>query len=313
MKWKAYVPLAVALVLGLFAARMAMNLVGVEAPKIIQATSFTPIVVAGRDITAGTVLAETDLSTIKVDSSTVPDNAMLAASAAAGKVVKINLTKGQPILPTVLADEGAGYGIAATLPQGYRLVTVDINEITGVAGFIQPKCRVDIVSTIQNDGKPITKTLLQSVLVFAVGGRTNPTAPVDPQAPASHTVTLLVKPADAERLELASTVTRLRMVLKNGNDNENVGGNGITLAELKGDKSDAANPDGATVQNAADVQPATQPSRGGKLSWSIQVIRGGAASLQTVDIAKPAAPATDAPQKPAAAQLSDISTESIKK
>ena len=75
MKWKAYVPLAVALVLGLFAARMAMNLVGVEAPKIVAATNFTPIVVAGRDIEAGTALAETDLATMKVDSNALPDNA----------------------------------------------------------------------------------------------------------------------------------------------------------------------------------------------------------------------------------------------
>jgi len=311
MKWKAYVPLAVALVLGLFAARMAMNLVGVEAPKIVAATNFTPIVVAGRDIEAGTALAETDLATMKVDSNALPDNAMLATNLAVGKVIKIGLTKGQPILPSELAEEGAGYGVAASLPPGFRLVTVDINEITGVAGFIQPKCRVDIVSTIQNDGKPITKTLLQSVLVFAVGGRTNPTAPIDPQAPAAHTVTLLVKPEDAERLELASTVTRLRMVLKNGKDTDEVSGNGITLAELKGDADDAADPDGPTVQNAADVHPTTQPTKAGKMSWTIQVIKGGAMSTQKIDI--PKHPATDVQKKPAAAQFSDTSMESIRK
>lgn len=298
MKWKAFLPLAVALVMGLFAARMAMNLVGVEGPKIVAATNFTPIVVAGRDIEAGAALAETDLATIKVESGNLPDGAMTTNSQAVGHVLKIAVTKGQPILPSLIAADGAGFGVAATLPPGYRLTTVEINDITGVNGFIQPQTRVDIVSTIQLDSKSTTKTLLQSVLVFAVGGRTNPLAPIDPAAPPAHTVTLLVKPADAERLELAASMTRLRMVLRNGKDTEDYTSNGMTIADLKGDKTDAAaDPFAAPgMQNVADTTPTTMPS-GAKTSWTIQIIKGGATSSQTLDVpaAKPAAEPAKAP------------------
>ena len=299
MKWKAFIPLAVALVLGLFAARMAMNFVGVEGPKLVEATNFTPIVVASRDIEAGTALAETDLSTIKVDSGNLPDGAFTTNAPAVGKVLKIRITKGQPVLPSVLADDGAGYGVAATLPKGFRLVTVDINDITGVAGFIQPQSRVDIVSTLQSDGKPVSKTLLQSVLVFAVGSRTNPTAPIDPNAPQqSHTITLLVKPEDAERIELAATTTRLRMVLRNGRDTEDKAGNGITLAELRGDKQDAApDPFASTgIQNVSCTQPSDAPGFESR-SWTIEIIKGGTQSTQTMQL--PAKPETK-PQQPKA-------------
>ena len=283
MKLKAIAPLLVAIVFGLLAARLAMKVVN-TGTKIIETTHLTSIVVAAHDMEPGTTLIDTDMTLGKVDEATIPSGAYIATSGPMNRVTKIAIVKGQAILPNVLADDGAGYGVAATLPQGMRAITVDINDTTGVAGFIQPQSRVDVVTTIQADGKPITKTLLESVMVLAVGSRTNPNAVVDPQQQQSHTVTLLVKPKDAEKLELASTTSRVRLLLRNGRDTGEVDNAGVTLADLKGDSGAdpfAAAP--AAAIPAADVAT-TQPAEPTHTSWTVEIIKAGQPSSQTFDI-----------------------------
>lgn len=291
MKLKAIAPLVAAIVLGLFAARMAMTLVANSGPKVVESTHFAPIAIAARDIEAGTTLTDADVALGKIDDATVPAGAYTTTAGPVNRVLKYGVIKGQPILPNTLADDGSGYGVAATLPKGMRAITVDINDTTGVAGFIQPQCKVDVVATIQSEGKPMSKTLLESVTVLAVGSRTNPNAPEGQPQQASKTVTLLVKPKDVERLELATNTSRVRLVLRNGRDTTEVDNAGITLADLKGEHDDAGDPFAASGKTlpATDVAIATtQPTR---QSWTVEIIKGGATSTQTFDLPAPQAPA----------------------
>jgi pilus assembly protein CpaB len=336
MNWKAYIPLAVAIVMGLLAARMAMNLVSGQ-PEVVQvATNLTPIVVAAGEIEPGTVLTEQHLRLGKVDAADVPAGAFTMPGQVVNKVVKVGLTPGQPILPSLLAAEGSGTGVSVMLPKGFRAITLEINDVSGVAGFIQPSCKVDVVGTIQADGKPLAKTILESIPVFAVGGRTGPAQPPQPGQPIeqARTITLLCTPEQAEKLELATSSTRIRLVLRNGQDTGTSDSDGITIAELKGhSRGDGSDPFGeAGPHNASD--PTTRPSadpkgvhpvadvhqQPAKQPWTIEVIRGGVQSTQVFEIPVPP-PAADvtavtkpevdpkAPQANVPASLEDLFTE----
>jgi pilus assembly protein CpaB len=200
MNWKAFVPLAIAIVLGLLAARVGMSLVSSNPQAVIMPTHLVSTLVAARDIEAGAAMTEADVVVAQVTPEALPANALTQPSQIANRVLKVGVSKGQALAPTLLADDGAGYGVSATLPPGFRAITLAITDTTGVAGFIQPKCKVDVITTFNNDGKSMAKTLLEGITVLAVGSRTNPTTPVDPQQPQSRTVTLLVKPKDAEKI-----------------------------------------------------------------------------------------------------------------
>lgn len=326
MNWKPYAPLGVAVVLGLLAARVGMSLVDASGPAITEPTNLVPVLVAARDIDPGTTLAETDFTLAKLPADTLPAGAFTGSGQAAGKVVRIALIMGQTLTPNLLADDGAGYGVGATLPAGMRAVTVDVVETTGVAGFILPQCKVDVLATLLIDGKSISKTVLESVTVLAVGSRTNPTAPNDPATPPSKTVTLLVKPKDAEKVELAATMSRVRLVLRNGRDDSVADSEGITLAELQGRD---ANPSGgplpvSTTQPAvpSDITPvvdsmpgtdpfadktADAPVQSVRPQWTVQVIRAGQIANERFDLPIPLAKvATTKPAAEAAGDEADL-------
>ncbi|MDB5327451.1 MAG: cpaB [Phycisphaerales bacterium] len=302
MNWKAFTPLAIAVVLGLLAARLGMSMVSANHQVVVEPTNLVPVMVAARDIEAGTTLTEMDVMLAKVPPEAAPIGVFGSPSQAANHVAKINLTKGQAITPGLLADDGAGFGVGATLPTGYRAITVDISDTTGVAGFIMPKCKVDVVTTLNIDGKSMAKTVLESVTVLAVGSRINPIASTDPQQqgqqqPQSRTITLLVKPKDAEKVELAASVGRVRLVLRNGRDESVADSEGITLAELKGrhegdpfadvqQASSTTQPSASPVSQVKDIKPLNN-------NWSVQVIKAGQVTTQNFDV--PATPkATDA-------------------
>ena len=301
MNWKAFTPLAIAVVLGLLAARVGLSMVSSAHPIVAETTNLMPVVVAAHDIDAGATLAETDLMVAKVTPEAAPAGTFASPAQAANKVLKIAIAKGQAISPGLLADDGAGYGVGATLPTGFRAITVDITDTTGVAGFILPKCKVDVVTTLNVDGKSMAKTVLESVTVLAVGSKISPiSAPADAQQPqpASRTVTLLVKPKDAEKVELAASVGRVRLVLRNGKDESVADSDGITLAELKGRRE--ADPFADVQQAASTTQPSVIPVKEIKPlgnSWSVQIIKAGQVTTQNFElpVAPKAAEPTEAP------------------
>jgi pilus assembly protein CpaB len=206
------------------------------------------------------------------------------------------MVKGQPIVEAMLAPKGAGSGLQATIPTGMRAITLEINEFTGLAGLLVPNCRVDILSTLSaNDSNgQVTKTIVQNVKVTAVGQRTGVAGEPPPANPGemARSITVLVKPAEAEAIELACSTSRPRLVLRGGRDNEIVATAGISVGQLRGTQDSdalistaAANP---TTQPtiAATTQPfepvtiakAEPPKR------VIKVIRGGVESKVTLDV-----------------------------
>src|SRR5208282_4456084 len=131
-----------------------------------------------------------------------------------------------------LAPKGMGPGMQAAVPLGMRAVTVEINEMTGVAGYLSPGCHVDVIQTLKDDktGQPTARTLAQNVKITAIGVRHNP----QDGDGGGRSITLLVTPAQAELMELCSTLGHPRFSLRNGNDLAVSEPKGITLAELLG-------------------------------------------------------------------------------
>jgi pilus assembly protein CpaB len=179
----------------------------------------TYIVSAASDIKLGSVLRDADLSTIEV-TGTLPKGAILRKQDAIGRGVISDLYLGEPVLQSRLAAPGSGGGLAATIPQGMRASAIKVNDVVGVAGFVTPGMRVDVLIAGSPPGTPnnsaqgtLSKTLLQNIQVLSAGTDIQRDAEGKPQQ--VQVVNLLVTPEQAELLNLASNEMRIQLVLRN--------------------------------------------------------------------------------------------------
>jgi pilus assembly protein CpaB len=196
----------------------------------------TQVIVAARTMELGTLIRDSDLK-LGDWSGTLPKGSILRKEDVVGRGVMAAIYEGEPVLENRLAPKGAGAGLAATIPAGMRAVAVRVNEVVGVAGFVVPGMRVDVlISGNPPGGSPavgtVSKTLLQNIEVLSAGQNFQKDAegkPVQVQV-----VNLLVTPEQAEILSLASNETRIQLVLRNPLDTETSKTNGIALVNLYG-------------------------------------------------------------------------------
>ncbi len=139
----------------------------------------------------------------------------------------------EPILEHDLAAPGSGIGLTAKIPPGMRAVSVRSNEIVGVAGFLFPGSRVDVLGIFRpvGEGDPVTQTILQNVEVATAGQRDQPDPNGKPET--VNVVTLFLSPEDSQKLIMASTLaTTIQFVLRNGMDESKQEVKPVTLSEL---------------------------------------------------------------------------------
>lgn len=285
MNVKKIAPLLFALILGGIAAVMMFNFISSRQTTV--EVKRPPVVLAKHNLDAGAVLTLDDLMLGNVASEAVPDTVFQSPEQLVGRVTVVPLIQGQAITSTLLAPRGVGPGLQAAVPSGMRTVSVDINEITGVAGYLVPGCHVDLIQTVRDEktGMPQARTIAQNVKVTAVGMRHNP----QDGDGGGHSVTLLVTPPQAELIELACSVGRPRFALRGGNDLALVDTKGVTFAELVGHHANR-NDEFNTVQPVVTQLPSTQPSAlianattqpsmdTENDQWTVEVIRGGSES-----------------------------------
>src|SRR5438477_1029664 len=192
------------------------------------------VVLATRNLELGTVIKEDD-----VKLSDWPGAVPIGATTDVQKVLKRGATTPihakEPVIETRLAPLGAGGGLAAMIPQGMRAVAVRVNEVVGVAGFVVPGMRVDILisgNTPGGDGNlgTLTKTLLQNIEVLSAGQDFKKDTEGKPIA--VPVVNLLVTPEQAEQLSLASNQTTIQLILRNPLDREVSKTTGTALRNL---------------------------------------------------------------------------------
>ncbi|MFN0106687.1 MAG: Flp pilus assembly protein CpaB [Bryobacteraceae bacterium] len=192
------------------------------------------VVVAAKPLGIGGSIKPGDVKVSKVPLDQFPKGAFSKVEEVMDRPVVSNILLDEPIIVGRLGERGSGQGIAPIIPVGMRAVTVRVTEVVGVAGFVLPGMRVDVLVT----GRPpdssdtVTRTVLQNIVVLSAGQTYQPDA--RGQAINANTVTLLVSPDQAELLTLAGNEGRIQLVLRNGSDHGIEKTSGRQLAELFG-------------------------------------------------------------------------------
>ena len=173
------------------------------------------VIVAADDLQVGARVEEHDIKVIKIPGADLPPGAPRKRADVIGHGVIVPISKGEFILPNRLAGENAGSGLPSLIPPGMRAVSVRVNEVVSVAGFVTPGTRVDVLltGTPGTGGEQETTTVLQNVAVLASGHTLERTATGEAQTTA--VITLLVSPDDAQRLTLASSEGHIQLALRN--------------------------------------------------------------------------------------------------
>jgi pilus assembly protein CpaB len=229
--------LLIAFVIAAGCSYIVFRLIGSRLSGTRQTTAH--VVAAATDIKLGSVLRSSDLTTIEI-AGTLPKGVILKKEDAIGRGVVSNLYLGEPVLESRLAAVGSGGGLAATIPQGMRATAIKVNEVVGVAGFVTPGMRVDVLIAgnppggSANAGQGVVeKTLLQNIEVLSAGTDIQRDAEGKPLQ--VQVVNLLVTPTQAEILSLASSETRIQLVLRNPLDTKLDKPPGTATAQLFAD------------------------------------------------------------------------------
>jgi pilus assembly protein CpaB len=195
------------------------------------------LVVAKHDIQVGSFIEDADVDEVAWGAP-IPDEALKTRQEVVGRGVVANVYQNEPFLVGRLAPKGAGAGLAATIPVGMRAVALRVNEVVGLAGFVVPGMRVDVLmagnapSAEQARFGTLCRTILQNIAVLSAGQKLDKTNDGKPET--AQVVNLLVTPAQAEILNLAMSETKVQLVLRNPLDNQAQTPPGTSIAGLFG-------------------------------------------------------------------------------
>jgi len=259
--------LLVAIVIASGCAWMVYRIVSVRM-STAKPVATTRVVAAAKDLPLGAVLTTADLTTMTLTGAP-PKGAILKQEDAIGRGVIIQISQGEPILDSQLAGLGSGGGLAPTIPQGMRACAVRVDEVVGVAGFVIPGARVDVLVSGNPPGAAgstegvMTQTILQNIQVLSAGTDIQRDAEGKPQQ--VQVVNLLVTPEQAELLSLASNSLKIQLVLRNPLDTQVAKVPATAMRNLFPNEAPPASPQAAHKRAA---KAATKP-------YSIVVINGG--------------------------------------
>lgn len=203
-------------------------------PKKAEATDTKDMVVTTRPLGVGVIIKPADIKIAKMPAEGFPKGAFTKVEEVLDRPVISNMLLEEPVMEGRLAPKGSGLGLAPTIPVGMRAVTVRVNDVAGVAGFVLPGMKVDVLVTGHppaSDGT-ITNTVLQNMLVLAAAQTIQ--ADARGQAIQAPTVTILATPDQAETLTLANSEGRIQLVLRNSSDQTIEATSGRYASELYG-------------------------------------------------------------------------------
>jgi pilus assembly protein CpaB len=176
------------------------------------------VVVSARPLSLGTTIKPGDIKIVKMASESFPKGAFSKDTEVLDRPVISNILADEPILDGRLAARGAGVGLNVVIPVGMRAVTIRVNDVTGVAGYVLPGSHVDVLVTGHPPGaeQTVTRTFLQNMQVLATGQAMQ--ADARGQAIQAPTVTLMATPDQAELLTLANSEGHIQLILRSGTD-----------------------------------------------------------------------------------------------
>ncbi len=246
-KWSGRNIMLVALCAGLLAALLAYLFLGREKARAAEMTEPVKVVVATQDLATRTLIEPGMVREAIRPLATLPTNCATSPQEVLGRVTTAALAADEPVRRSVLAARSGNLGLAYVVPEGMRAVTVAVDPIIGVAGFLKAGNHVDVLATFEADQVSLTKTVLQDVELLAIGpevvpGEVNRFASGRSGRPKEQpNATFALSPEDAEKLILAESKGKLRLTLRSVGD-----GARIVLSGVRSDNLIGVRP-GATV------------------------------------------------------------------
>ena len=258
------IAIGIALILGLVAVYLA-NTYLLAADKNAQLSGTTKIAVAAVPLDYGSEITPEKIRFAEYPNSSIPAGSFdsVAALLPDGKkrVALMPIQPNEPILPAKISGAGEGASIAALLPAGMRATSVSINDVSGVAGFIQPNDSVDVLitRTLKDNGAQVTDVLMQNARVLAIG---QDSKGADGKPQLAKTATLLVDQVGAQKLALGQQVGSLGLVLRKAGEEDNPVVETVSLGDLRYNMYGGARyPAAATVGDYQKPAPVVQPRR----------------------------------------------------
>jgi len=238
------------------------------------------VAVASRSIPVGTLISPDMVKLVGWPAASPVAGAFSTVEALASRGAIVSIAENEPITETKLAPREAGAGMAPTIPPGMRALSVKVDEVVGVAGFVVPGTRVDVLATLSGFDKAMTRTVVSNVLVLTAGTRYDQDETRKDAKPIPTTVvTLAVLPDDAERVALAQSSGKIMLALRNPLDSQPTDTKGVQLASLF--EAPAPPPVEKTVKGRKVMVAAKPPAPEPKV-YTVEAIRGAKRSEETV-------------------------------
>lgn len=248
---KPIIPIALGLVFAGIAAFMTLGyLKGQDQPEQVKKTT-QAVVVATAEIGRGEIVALEQVKTIQWPIDTVPEGSFLNVEQAVGQLARHRIYPNDPLTQQKLLDSNSPSVLATMIPNGRRAISIKVNEVTGISGFIAPGSHVDVLLSVsgRKDEDPArTRTVLQDTEVLAIAQNIEQK---DNKPVVVNTVTLNVTPRDAEKLTLASNEGSLHLIMRNDRDAAKIYSAGVALDHIIGV---AVPGDGKSVELIRGVQ-----------------------------------------------------------
>jgi pilus assembly protein CpaB len=283
MRNRLFLVLALAVLMGGGLAFATYNAINGQPSKTVNAPT-QPVVVAAADLPLGSELKKEDLTVVNFPVGSAPAGAFAKPTDIIGRGVISSIVKNEPVLPAKLASKEAGVGLPPVIPDGMRAVSVRVNDVIGVAGYVLPGTRVDVVCTESPSSQPqdaTSKVILSNVQVLTAGTRMEQDQ--EKGKPQQVTVvTLLVFPEQSERLALASTEGKIQLALRNPLDQGAPETPGIKPAVLLGIAQQKAPAKSAPSPARKNTGPVTQATQVAAPLPTVEMIRGDKRSSEVI-------------------------------
>lgn len=223
MNWnRMLIGLGVAVVVGLAASMFVYR--RIEGLSTAKPLPTNQVVVAAQNLPLGTRLQPENLRLVSWPAGNLPQGVCTRLEDCVNRALITPVVQDEPILEAKLAPKEGGVGLSATIPEGKRGISVQVNEVIGVAGFVLPGTMVDVLATGSvegvGSGNSITRTILENIRVLASGQKIQQDKDGKPQT--VTVITLLVTPEEADKLTMASTQGKIQLALRNTLDTEKV-------------------------------------------------------------------------------------------
>ena len=277
--------LGIAVVMAAIASLGVYRIVAAMPARAAEVTTLD-VIVAAHPLKLGTRVTADHVKVVKWPASSPVPGAFTKVEDVVNRGLIATVGENEPLTETKLAPLEAGAGLPPSIPPGMRAISVKVNEVVGVAGFVVPGTRVDVMVTLsdrQRDQDTLTRVVASNVQVLTAGTRYDQEKAKEGTPIPSTVVTLLLTPDDGERVALAASEGQLMLALRNPLDTDPTATKGVRVGGLFGQPPAPAPKASSVRAKAAPVKAEPAPvSAPAPRPYTVEAIRGAKRSEEIV-------------------------------